>query len=113
MKSSGVFQSARDRGLDVVRLHTGEPAIYGAIGEQMDALDRLGIEYEVVPGISAFQAAAAALRVELTAPEIAQTIILTAHAGPHAHAASRRTCHGWPNRGPRCASSFRPTAWPS
>ena len=61
----------------MVRLHTGEPSIYGAIGEQMDALDRLGIEYEVVPGISAFQAAAAALRVELTAPEIAQTVILT------------------------------------
>ena len=68
----------------------GEPAIYGAIGEQMDALDRLGIEYEVVPGISSFQAAAAALRVELTAPEIAQTVILTRTARPHAHAAGRR-----------------------
>ncbi|MGO8746368.1 MAG: precorrin-4 C(11)-methyltransferase [Thermoguttaceae bacterium] len=77
----GLFQSARERGLDVVRLHTGEPAIYGAIGEQMDALDRMGIEYEVVPGISAFQAAAASLRVELTAPEIAQTIILTRAPG--------------------------------
>ena len=76
-----VCQDARQRGIDVVRLHTGEPAIYGAIGEQMDALDRLGIDYEVVPGISSFQAAAAALKVELTAPEIAQTVILTRTAG--------------------------------
>ena len=76
-----LFQEAHRRNTDVVRLHTGEPSIFGAIGEQMDALDRLGIEYEVVPGISSFQAAAAALRVELTAPEIAQTIILTRTAG--------------------------------
>lgn len=76
-----VIVESRDRGLDVVRLHTGEPSIYGAIGEQMDALDRLGIDYEVVPGISAFQAAAATLRVELTAPEVAQTIILTRTPG--------------------------------
>ncbi len=76
-----VFRAAHDRDTDVVRLHTGDPSIYGAIGEQMDALDALGIEYEVVPGISSFQAAAAALRVELTAPEIAQTIILTRTPG--------------------------------
>jgi precorrin-4/cobalt-precorrin-4 C11-methyltransferase len=76
-----VCAAAHGQGLDVVRLHTGEPAIYGAIGEQMDALDRLGIAYEVVPGISSFQAAAAALKVELTAPEIAQTIILTRTPG--------------------------------
>jgi precorrin-4/cobalt-precorrin-4 C11-methyltransferase len=76
-----VFQRAHDQDIDVVRLHTGEPSIYGAIGEQMDALDRLGIGYEVVPGVSAFQAAAAALRVELTAPEIAQTVILTRAPG--------------------------------
>jgi precorrin-4/cobalt-precorrin-4 C11-methyltransferase len=75
------FEKAHREGVDVVRLHTGEPSIYGAIGEQMDALDRLGIAYEVVPGISSFQAAAAALRVELTAPEIAQTIILTRTPG--------------------------------
>jgi len=68
-------------GVNVVRLHTGEPSIYGAIGEQMDALDRLGIEYQIVPGISAFQAAAAALRTELTAPEVSQTVILTRTAG--------------------------------
>ena len=75
------FQAARERQIDVVRLHTGEPSIYGAIGEQMDALDRLQIDYEVVPGISAFQAAAATLKVELTAPDVAQTIILTRTPG--------------------------------
>ena len=76
-----LFQRAAQENIDVVRLHTGEPAIYGAIGEQMDALDRLAIDYEVVPGISAFQAAAATLRVELTAPEVAQTVILTRTPG--------------------------------
>ena len=60
-----VYREACQDGVDVVRLHTGEPSLYGAIGEQMDALDRLGIEYEMVPGISSFQAAAAALKVEL------------------------------------------------
>ena len=66
------------RGLDVVRLHSGEPSIYGTIAEQMDELDHLGIEYEVVPGISSFQAAAAVLRTELTSPE---TLILTRARG--------------------------------
>ncbi len=77
----GLFTAARTRGLDVIRLHTGEPALFGAIGEQMDALDALGIDYEVVPGVSSFQAAAAELRVELTAPDIAQTVVLTRVAG--------------------------------
>jgi precorrin-4/cobalt-precorrin-4 C11-methyltransferase len=72
---------ARDRNVDVVRLHTGEPSIYGAIGEQMNALAERGIEFEMIPGISAFQASAAALQCELTAPEIAQTVILTRAAG--------------------------------
>ena len=76
-----VYRQAAEEGVDVLRLHAGEPALYGAIGEQMDALDRLGIDYEVVPGVSSFQAAAAALRVELTAPEVAQTVILTRTAG--------------------------------
>lgn len=76
-----VCRAARQRNMDVVRLHSGEPSIFGAIGEQMRELDKLGIEYEVIPGISAFQAAAAALRKELTAPEISQTVILTRTAG--------------------------------
>lgn len=76
-----VIRDARDKDIDVVRLHTGDPSIYGAIGEQMDALDELGIAYEVVPGVSSFQAAAATICTELTAPEISQTIILTRLAG--------------------------------
>lgn len=76
-----VFDAAKKRDVDVVRLHSGDPSVYGATGEQMRGLDRLGIAYEVVPGVSAFQAAAAALKAELTAPEIAQTIILTRTPG--------------------------------
>ena len=76
-----VYVEARSRGLDVVRLHSGEPSIYGAIAEQMDELDRLGIEYDIVPGISSFQAAASVLRAELTAPEVSQTVILTRARG--------------------------------
>jgi precorrin-4/cobalt-precorrin-4 C11-methyltransferase len=76
-----LFRQARDRGVDVVRLHSGDPSIYGAIREQMNRLDDMGIDYELVPGVSAFQASAAALRTELTAPEVAQTIILTRTSG--------------------------------
>jgi len=68
-------------GIDVVRLHSGDPSIYGAVREQMNELDRLGIDYEVVPGVSSFQAAAAVLKTELTVPEAAQSIILTRAAG--------------------------------
>ncbi len=78
---TNVFRNARQKGVDVVRLHSGDPSIYGAIREQMNELDRLGISYEVVPGVSAFQSAAAELLVELTAPETAQTIILTRTSG--------------------------------
>lgn len=68
-------------GKRVIRLHTGDPAIYGAIREQMQRLATLSIPYEVVPGVSSATAAAAALKVELTVPELTQTIILTRHAG--------------------------------
>ncbi len=61
----------------VVRLHTGDPAIYGAIQEQMEALDRLGVEYQVVPGVTSAFAAAATLKQELTLPEVSQTVIFT------------------------------------
>jgi precorrin-4/cobalt-precorrin-4 C11-methyltransferase len=76
-----VYRDALARDIDVVRLHSGEPAIYGAIAEQMEELDRLGIDYDVVPGISSFQAAAAALCAELTIPDVSQTVILTRAAG--------------------------------
>ncbi len=69
------------RGERVVRLHTGDPSLYGAIQEQMELLDRDGIPYEVVPGVSAVFAAAAELRQELTLPEVSQTLILTRLAG--------------------------------
>lgn len=72
-----VCRQAAASGVDVVRLHSGDPSIYGAIREQMNELDKLAIAYEVVPGVSSFQASAAALQTELTAPEVSQTIILT------------------------------------
>lgn len=71
------IEAAHRAGHDVARVHSGDPSLYGAIAEQMRRLDRLGIAYEVVPGVPAFAAAAAALKTELTLPEIAQTVILT------------------------------------
>lgn len=68
-------------GKSVVRLHSGDPCLYGAVQEQMYALLEAGIPFEVVPGISAFQAAAARLRVELTLPGLVQSIILTRVSG--------------------------------
>ncbi len=76
-----VFRDARDHDTDVVRLHTGDPCLYGAIGEQIRALRKLEIDYEIIPGVSAYQSAAAALGVELTVPEISQTVILSRVAG--------------------------------
>ena len=72
-----VMKIASDKGLDVARLHTGDPSIYGAIREQMETLDDFGIPYEVIPGVSSFTAASAALKRELTVPGQSQTIILT------------------------------------
>lgn len=68
---------ADDEGKDVARVHSGDPAIYGATAEQMRRLDALDIRYEVVPGVPAFAGAAAKLATELTLPEIAQTVIIT------------------------------------
>jgi len=68
-------------GKKAVRLHTGDPSIYGAIQEQMAELDKLGIGYAIVPGVTSAFAAAAALRQELTLPEVSQTVILTRIAG--------------------------------
>ncbi len=71
------MKKASDAGHDVARVHSGDPSIYGATAEQMRRLDALGIDYEIVPGVPAFAAAAARLKTELTLPEIAQTIIIT------------------------------------
>lgn len=76
-----VMQEFTTNNIPVIRLHTGDPSIYGAIGEQMAELERLRIPYQVVPGVSSFQAAAAAVKTELTAPELAQSIILTRVSG--------------------------------
>lgn len=65
----------------VVRLHTGDPCVYGAHREQMDVLDREGLDYEVVPGVSSFCGAAAALKAEYTLPDVSQTVILTRMEG--------------------------------
>ncbi len=70
-----VIKNNRDK--IVVRLHTGDPAIYGAIKEQMDELDKMNISYEVIPGVSSFTAAAAAIKKEFTLPKVTQTVILT------------------------------------
>jgi precorrin-4/cobalt-precorrin-4 C11-methyltransferase len=76
-----LLASGHREGRRVVRLHTGDPSLYGAIGEQMTALRRRGIPYAVVPGVTAAFAAAAALGIEFTLPEISQTLILTRMAG--------------------------------
>ncbi|RKD30600.1 precorrin-4 C(11)-methyltransferase [Thermohalobacter berrensis] len=64
-------------GKKIARVHTGDPSIYGAIREQMDKLDKLGIDYEVIPGVSSFVASAAVLKKEFTLPGVSQTVICT------------------------------------
>lgn len=79
-----ILSSIRDgvaKGLTVVRLHTGDPSLYGALHEQLAVLEREGIPYEIVPGVTAATAAAAALGAELTVPGLTQTVILTRAAG--------------------------------
>ncbi|MGY1679674.1 precorrin-4 C(11)-methyltransferase [Geodermatophilus sp. SYSU D01176] len=69
--------AAYEAGLDVARLHSGDPSIWSAMAEQMRRLDAAGVPYEVVPGVPAFAAAAAALKRELTVPGVGQTVVLT------------------------------------
>lgn len=76
-----VMAPAAKAGKTVVRLHTGDPCVYGAHREQMDELDRLGLEYEVCPGVSSFCGAAAALKAEYTLPNVSQSVILTRMEG--------------------------------
>lgn len=72
-----VMNKAEKENKMVVRLHTGDPAIYGAIKEQMDELDKLNIQYKVIPGVSSFTAAASVIKKEFTLPSVTQTVILT------------------------------------
>lgn len=76
-----VMRSAEKEGNMIVRLHTGDPCIYGAIREQMDILEAEGIPYDVTPGVSAFCGAASALNLEYTLPGLSQSVIITRMAG--------------------------------
>ena len=76
-----VMLDAEEKGLTTVRLHTGDPCIYGAIREQMDVLDEKGIAYDYCPGVSAFCGAASALNLEYTLPDVSQSVVITRMAG--------------------------------
>ncbi|WP_455600080.1 precorrin-4 C(11)-methyltransferase [Cloacibacillus sp.] len=75
------LREAHEAGVDAVRLHTGDPSIYGVIREQMDRLKALGIPYDITPGVSSFCTAAAAAAVEYTLPAVSQTVIITRMEG--------------------------------
>ena len=76
-----VMEQAEKRQWKTVRLHTGDPCLYGAVREQMDALSKRGIAFDVCPGVSSFCAAAAALKAEYTLPGVSQTVIITRMEG--------------------------------
>ena len=93
-----VLEETHRRGGDTVRLHTGDPCLYGAIREQMDALDADGIPYDDTPGVSSFCGAAAALCAEYTLPNVSQTVIITRMEGrtpvPEAEQLEKLAAHG-------------------
>ncbi|MBQ5331925.1 MAG: cobalt-precorrin-4/precorrin-4 C(11)-methyltransferase, partial [Oscillospiraceae bacterium] len=93
-----VISEAEKQGKMTVRLHTGDPCLYGAIREQMDLLDRMGVSYEICPGVSSFCGAAAALKSEYTLPDVSQTVIITRMAGrtpvPERESISALAAHG-------------------
>ena len=95
---SKVIEAAEKAGKTTVRLHTGDPSLYGAIGEQMRELNRLGIDYDITPGVSSFSGAAAALRTEYTLPDVSQTVIISRAEGrtpvPAAEKLSALAAHG-------------------
>lgn len=93
-----VVGQAELEGKTTVRLHTGDPCLYGAVREQMDALDHMGVPYDVTPGVSSFCGAAAALGAEYTLPGISQSVILTRMSGrtavPEGESISALAAHG-------------------
>ena len=93
-----VMRETEAAGKTTVRLHTGDPSLYGAIREQMDALDVDGISYDVTPGVSSFSGAAAALQAEYTLPDVSQSVIITRMAGrtpvPEGEALRKMASHG-------------------
>ena len=97
-ETTAVIVAAERAGRTTVRLHTGDPSLYGTIGEQMRELDRLGIAYDITPGVSAFSGAAAAMKTEYTLPDVSQTVILTRVSGktkvPEAERLRKLAAHG-------------------
>ncbi len=93
-----VVKNAESNNLMTVRLHTGDPCLYGAIKEQMDELDELNIKYDYVPGVSSFCGAASALKAEYTLPNVSQSVIITRMAGrtpvPQNEEMSKLASHG-------------------
>ena len=93
-----VMRQGELKGKATVRLHTGDPCLYGAVREQMDALDRLGVPYDLTPGVSSLCGAAAALETEYTLPGVSQSVILTRMSGrtavPEGEAISALAAHG-------------------
>lgn len=93
-----VMEKAESEGKMTVRLHTGDPCLYGAVREQMDRLDKIGTAYEICPGVSSFCGAAAALKAEYTLPDVSQTVIITRMAGrtavPERESISSLAAHG-------------------
>ena len=93
-----VMEKAEQEGKTTVRLHTGDPSLYGAIREQMDELDKMGVSYDVTPGVSSFSGAAAALNAEYTLPNVSQSVIITRMAGrtpvPEGEALAKMASHG-------------------
>lgn len=94
-----VLERARDQGLLVARVHTGDPSIYGAMGEQRALCDSIGIAHETIPGVSAFSAAAARAEVEITVPEVAQSLILTRLEGGRTPMPDRETVRSFAEHG--------------
>ncbi len=94
-----LFQRAKDEGLLVARVHTGDPSIYGATAEQRRICDRIGIPHRTIPGVSAFSAAAARMGVEITIPEVSQSLILTRLEGGRTPMPDRETVRGFAAHG--------------
>lgn len=93
------YLSARDEGILVARVHTGDPSIYGATAEQRQLCDRLGVRHETIPGVSAFSATAARVGVEITLPEVSQSLILTRLEGGRTPMPPRETVRGFAAHG--------------
>jgi precorrin-4/cobalt-precorrin-4 C11-methyltransferase len=94
-----LYAQARDAGLAVARIHSGDPSLWGALHEQLSACRRMGVPTEVIPGVSSFTAAAAAVQCELTVPEVAQSVILTRLEGGKTPMPSRESIRAFAAHG--------------